>query len=55
MRLFLGVVTFSIVTVSIFFLLSKTMEWPIEVIIISSLFLGGSAEWLFYKLKASTD
>lgn len=55
MRFFLGVVIFSIVTIIIFFFLTKTTEWPVEVIIISALFLGGSSEWLFYKLKSDKN
>ncbi|WP_280769277.1 hypothetical protein [Salipaludibacillus daqingensis] len=52
MRFFLGVVIFSVVSILVFFFLTGNTEWPMEVIVISSLFLGGLTEWLFYKMKS---
>jgi len=55
MRLFLGVVIFSVVAIIVLFLLTVTTDWPMEVNVISSLFLGGTSEWAFYKFKASRE
>ncbi|WP_416151270.1 hypothetical protein ACM26V_09975 [Salipaludibacillus sp. HK11] len=53
MRLFIGIIIFSIVTITVFLLLSQSTDWPMEVIVIFSLLLGGVTEWLFYKLRQS--
>ncbi|WP_158282234.1 hypothetical protein [Salipaludibacillus keqinensis] len=51
MRLVYGVVIFAIISLSLFMFLSHTTEWPMEVIVITSLFAGGVSEWLFFKWK----
>ncbi|MGJ9382535.1 MULTISPECIES: hypothetical protein [Salipaludibacillus] len=52
MKLLIGVIIFSIVALSVYGLLFRfTTDWPVEVMVICSLLLGGAAEWLFFKMN----
>ncbi|MCE7794887.1 hypothetical protein K8O68_21085 [Salipaludibacillus sp. CUR1] len=51
MRLTIGVVIFSVVALAVFFTLNSAVDWPVEVIVISSLLAGGVTEWLFHQYR----
>ncbi|SER94575.1 hypothetical protein [Salipaludibacillus aurantiacus] len=55
MRLTIGVVIFSLVALAVFFTLNSAVDWPVEVIVISSLLAGGATEWLFYQFRKNSE